>query len=276
LIGRAELRCLVTHGYVLLPHLCSPTHAAQVARLAQASIATDPVVGPGAVPGAEALLPVPDARPLPWRWPAPRTARGDCAAWVDKSFAHELPPSLAALATAAAGEGMAEGMVEPAAVADALAATTGPDALAGADEAGGPRTVGLQSLMARFAALQLEVCAYLSDGRALGPRELQLACYEPGNGYQRHTDALPVDGSGADGQRCFTAIAYCNEGWVPAHGGQLRLTLPDDQGGGTLDVAPSAGAAVLFLSGCTQHEVRPSAHARRYALTAWYSLSPLA
>jgi len=121
-----------------------------------------------------------------------------------------------------------------------------------------------------------EVCAYLAGGRALGMRELQLACFEPGSGYQRHTDALPVDGSGAAGQRCFTAIAYCNEGWDSVHGGQLHLTLPDHQGGGTLDVAPSAGAAVLFLSGCTQHEVRPSARACRCALTAWYSLSPLA
>ena len=126
-----------------------------------------------------------------------------------------------------------------------------------------------QTVLARLAALQAELLALAADRALVGEREVQAAYYAPnGCGYRRHTDALPTaDGGGA--QRKVSAVVYCNGGWVEAHGGALRVTLQDHRGGGTVDVPPRAGRCVLFLSGCVQHEVRPS-FAPRYALTAWY------
>lgn len=103
-----------------------------------------------------------------------------------------------------------------------------------------------------------------------GSVEMQLAWYPSGStGYMRHTDAAP----GASGQRQFTAVVYCNGGWQPGHGGELRLWPPLHSkvgGDGTVseDVEPRAGRLVLFLSGCMPHEVLPNLH-DRVAITMW-------
>uniref|UniRef100_A0A7S4Q8J9 Fe2OG dioxygenase domain-containing protein n=1 Tax=Alexandrium monilatum TaxID=311494 RepID=A0A7S4Q8J9_9DINO len=102
-----------------------------------------------------------------------------------------------------------------------------------------------------------------------GVSEQQLAWYPgDGSGYAPHTDAHPDDDVESD-QRKVTAIFYCNEGWLPEHGGALRLWLPQREGGGAQDVEPRGGMLLLFLSGCVRHEVRPC-HRGRVAVTCWF------
>jgi SM-20-related protein len=126
------------------------------------------------------------------------------------------------------------------------------------DGAGGP---GLAALRARFDDLGAALThqAYLGLRR----REIQVARY-PGDGarYARHRDTFR-DAAGP--QRRVTAIVYLNAGWIPAHGGLLRLYLP----GGPLDVAPRLDRLVVFLSERVEHEVLP-AYAPRWAVTAWF------
>lgn len=118
----------------------------------------------------------------------------------------------------------------------------------------------LGALSERFTLLgqALSTGAYLGLGRF----DLQLACY-PGGGahYARHLDAFP-----GQSNRRATAIWYANAGWVPEHGGVLRLH-PEDSA--TVDVAPLLDTLVVFLSERIEHEVLP-AHVQRLALTAWY------
>lgn len=92
--------------------------------------------------------------------------------------------------------------------------------------------------------------------------DLQLARYGPGAKYVRHRDAFP-----GQGNRRVTAIVYLNEGWVPAHGGELKLFEPDTV------IAPVMDRLVVFLSEKIEHEVLES-RAERFALTAWYVPSP--
>jgi SM-20-related protein len=101
-----------------------------------------------------------------------------------------------------------------------------------------------------------------------GRSEQQLAWY-PGSssGYRRHTDAL-ADGDPTSEQRKVTAILYLNDGWVPEHGGGLRLWLPEVEGGAEKDIDPIGGRLLLFLSGCIKHEVLPC-QKERCALTSW-------
>lgn len=253
-LSRESVRQLLEHGYVVLDDFVPPQLAAGAARLIAASILLDPVVGAGpTLPAAASARPARTASPpLRWRWPEPRTARGDCTAWVGCAEAAALPRALAALCADHAADRVcsAGGAAEP--PADGAA--------------------GLAAVISRLEGLQAELLACARPGRLLGQREVQLACYAPGScGYRRHTDALPDDGAkgGSAAQRKLTAICYCNGGWTADHGGALRLTLQDHQGGGGVDVAPVAGRCLVFMAGCMPHEVLPSA-AHRYAVTAWY------
>ena len=102
----------------------------------------------------------------------------------------------------------------------------------------------------------------LNEAAWLGLRsfDLQLAHYAPGARYVRHRDAF----AGQDNRR-VTAIVYLNEGWVPEHGGQLRLHVEPP-----VDLAPTLDRLVVFRSEVVEHEVL-EARADRWALTAWYS-----
>lgn len=102
----------------------------------------------------------------------------------------------------------------------------------------------------------------LNEAAWLGLRsfDLQLAHYGPGAHYARHFDAFP----GQDNRR-VTAIVYLNPGWVPEHGGQLRLHLAPP-----VELEPTLDRLVVFRSEGVEHEVL-EARADRWALTAWYS-----
>ena len=300
ILTRAHVRSLLDDGFVILETFVPPAVAVGAARLVAASLSADTVVQAGVAGGgpvaradaqpagsdcapqsepadcapqsepadcAPAPLPSGDTRPLRWRWPEPRTARGDCVAWVDTRFASHVPDALAKLPALQPTSPLAP------TASDVDGGPSSPPARAGAAApAADFQTVpaaDFQTVLARLAALQAELLALAADRALVGEREVQAAYYAPnGCGYRRHTDALPTaDGGGA--QRKVSAVVYCNGGWVEAHGGALRVTLQDHRGGGTVDVPPRAGRCVLFLSGCVQHEVRPS-FAPRYALTAWY------
>ncbi|KAL1515453.1 hypothetical protein AB1Y20_002078 [Prymnesium parvum] len=96
------------------------------------------------------------------------------------------------------------------------------------------------------------------------PRKLMLAHYPPGGRYVRHSDVSPTLP-----YRRVTAILYLNEGWEPAHGGELLLFPPGCAR--PVAVAPHAGRLVLFDSHM-EHEVLSTA-VDRWALTAWLQLA---
>ena len=91
--------------------------------------------------------------------------------------------------------------------------------------------------------------------------ECHFACYPPGAFYQKHLDRLRDDD-----RRTVTAVYYLNEAWQTEHGGALRLYLADDT---ELDVLPSAGTLVLFISAELPHEVLPATR-ERLSLTGWF------
>lgn len=119
-------------------------------------------------------------------------------------------------------------------------------------------TGALREACARFDALMHAV----NEAAWLGLRafDLQLARYQPGAKYVRHRDAFP-----GDDNRRLTAIVYLNDGWLPAHGGVLRLHVEPP-----VELEPRLDRLVVFRSERIEHEVI-AARAERWALTAWYS-----
>lgn len=91
--------------------------------------------------------------------------------------------------------------------------------------------------------------------------ECHFALYPPGSFYRRHLDRFRDDD-----RRTVTTVFYLNEGWLPEHGGALRIELAD---GREHDVAPAAGTLVVFMSGDFPHEVLPASR-ERLSLTGWY------
>lgn len=94
--------------------------------------------------------------------------------------------------------------------------------------------------------------------------ETHFAYYPEGTFYKRHLDQFKTDD-----HRRISFVLYLNEGWQPQDGGQLRLYLPDEQGGEqALDIAPTAGTLALFRSDIIEHEVLP-VNRERYSITGW-------
>lgn len=91
--------------------------------------------------------------------------------------------------------------------------------------------------------------------------ESHFALYPPGAFYVRHLDRFRDSD-----RRMVSTVLYLNEGWLPQHGGQLRLFLKD---GVEHDVQPVGGSLVVFLSGDIPHEVLP-ANRERLSLTGWF------
>ena len=131
------------------------------------------------------------------------------------------------------------------------------------------------SIARPLSALQAAVSA-LNDalpGFPCTASSSQLAMYPPGGRYVRHRDTK--EGGSA---RRLTAIVYLNEGWEETRGGQLRLWVRTGATDGAdtdsvheraVDVLPTYGRLLLFLSEEMEHEVLPATH-RRLALTVWF------
>jgi SM-20-related protein len=122
-------------------------------------------------------------------------------------------------------------------------------------------SAALRPPLAAFEQLRLAVNRELQLG--LFDFECHLARYAPGAGYQRHYDQLRDDG-----HRQLTVTLYLNESWSEADGGTLRVFLEDEQAR-TLDVVPTGGTLVAFLSARFSHEVLPCTR-ERFSLTGWF------
>jgi SM-20-related protein len=110
---------------------------------------------------------------------------------------------------------------------------------------------------------------YFEELRLALNRELQLglfefechfARYQTGSAYGRHLDQFAENGG-----RLLSCVLYLNEGWLPAHLGELRLHLQDRH----VDLAPVGGRLVCFFSARFEHEVLPPRR-QRLSLTGWF------
>ncbi len=93
--------------------------------------------------------------------------------------------------------------------------------------------------------------------------ECQYAVYGAGDYYRRHLDSF----RGA-ATRVISLVLYLNPAWQPEIGGQLRLYTPGEDSQ-WIDIQPSSGRAVIFLSEEVPHEVLPTAQ-NRYSVACWY------
>jgi SM-20-related protein len=117
----------------------------------------------------------------------------------------------------------------------------------------------LKAVLEKLEALRLAV----NQGLFLGlfDVELHFAVYPPGAGYQRHLDRFRDDD-----RRSLTVILYLNEDWQRDDGGLLRFWPAES---GALDIVPTGGTLVTFLSDRFWHEVLP-ARRERLSLTGWF------
>jgi SM-20-related protein len=115
-------------------------------------------------------------------------------------------------------------------------------------------------VLQRFGALRL----LFNQALYLGLREFEshFAHYPPAAFYRRHRDQLRDQTS-----RRLSCVLYLNHGWRTGDGGALRLYLGET--GGWLDVSPSGGTLVCFLSDRFEHEVLPATRSR-WSLTGWF------
>ena len=86
------------------------------------------------------------------------------------------------------------------------------------------------------------------------------AYYPPGGFYRRHRDAFRGDSG-----RIVSLIIYLNAGWLPSHGGQLRVY----DRSSFRDIEPKEGTLVCFLSQDIEHEVLPAIEPRM-SFTGWF------
>ena len=94
--------------------------------------------------------------------------------------------------------------------------------------------------------------------------EAHLAVYPIGSVYQKHLDQFS-QGEGVQARQ-LSSVLYLNNHWLAADGGALRLHLNESE---YLDIAPTAGKLVLFLSSQFWHEVLPATR-DRISLTGWF------
>ncbi|HEX7811179.1 MAG TPA: 2OG-Fe(II) oxygenase [Burkholderiales bacterium] len=114
----------------------------------------------------------------------------------------------------------------------------------------------------RFEQLRLRLNRDLQLG--LFEFECHFARYAPGAFYRKHLDQFS-----RDSRRRLSSILYLNADWQEEDGGELRLYLERTPVSGHVDIKPSGGTLVLFLSERFPHEVLP-ARRERLSLTGWY------
>jgi len=94
----------------------------------------------------------------------------------------------------------------------------------------------------------------------LATLEAHFAMYAPGTRYARHRDRFRDNDA-----RVLSSVFYLNDDWQESDGGALRLYLKDRH----LDIYPSAGTLVLFLSADFEHEVLPATR-DRLSVAGWF------
>jgi SM-20-related protein len=96
--------------------------------------------------------------------------------------------------------------------------------------------------------------------------EAHLAVYAPGAFYKKHLDQFAEKTEQPSQTRQLSAVLYLNENWQESNAGALRLYLDESS---QIDILPTSGRLVLFLSEKFWHEVLP-ANRRRISLTGWF------
>ena len=119
-------------------------------------------------------------------------------------------------------------------------------------------TTDEDAFLARMEALRGALNRELKLG--LFDFECQYAIYAPGARYARHLDRSP-----AGAERVVSVVAYLNETWAAADGGELCVFT--DSGG--VSVLPNGGTLVLFESARFEHEVR-AAQRERLSVAGWF------
>jgi len=111
----------------------------------------------------------------------------------------------------------------------------------------------------------------LNQAFFLGLFELEshFAIYPAGAGYHKHLDQFV-----GKEERKISCILYLNDDWQDADGGQLRIYLDkqdlDKQNQAQfLDILPTGGKLVVFVSSDFIHEVLP-AKRERISITGWF------
>jgi len=99
--------------------------------------------------------------------------------------------------------------------------------------------------------------------------ESHLAVFPAGSVYSKHLDQFQ-QGAGTQARQ-LSSIVYLNHDWPADAGGALRLYLNQSQPDTTdfIDIAPTAGKLVLFLSHDFWHEVLP-AKRQRMSIAGWF------
>jgi len=107
---------------------------------------------------------------------------------------------------------------------------------------------------------------HLNRENYLGLSDLELhASIYPRHGYfKKHFDNFH-----SSSKRVLTVILYLNQQWIPSDEGHLRIYLKNDM---SMDLAPTGGRLVAFLSNTFEHEVLPT-NAERFSLTGWFRRS---
>ena len=96
--------------------------------------------------------------------------------------------------------------------------------------------------------------------------ETHLAVYPIGGVYLKHLDQLKQIDNVPTPVRQLSSVLYLNDHWQAHEGGELRLHLNAHE---YLDILPTAGRLVLFLSAEFWHEVLPATR-NRISLTGWF------
>ena len=126
------------------------------------------------------------------------------------------------------------------------------------DDDSGPAAA---SFVSDLQALRVSLNRHLFLG--LEEEEAHFACYPVGARYRRHRDQFHDSDA-----RVLSVVSYLNQDWLPEHGGELRLYLPQ----ASVDVLPHAGTSVVFLSSI-EHEVLPATR-ERLSIAAWLRKRP--
>jgi SM-20-related protein len=140
--------------------------------------------------------------------------------------------------------------------------------------------VNIQAYFAEMQALKTQLNQQLFMN--LHSLETHLAIYPIGSVYLKHLDQFSqsadvnqtIGVKNESKARQLSSILYLNADWQAGDGGELRLHLSALE---HLDILPTAGKLVLFLSEKFWHEVRP-AKRERASLTGWFrrrSQSPI-
>ena len=96
--------------------------------------------------------------------------------------------------------------------------------------------------------------------------ESHFASYQKGDLYKRHLDAFK-----GQTNRVLSMVVYLNKEWSEEDGGELVLYQDEEDKTG-INVLPTFGTVVVFLSEEFPHEVLP-AQKERFSIAGWFRVN---